>query len=66
MFRRMLSDPDPMKTLFMNGKSRRYQKDPSSGDWTLINDWSVKIKTLSNLCYSAIAIDFHKSFLIKT
>jgi len=38
MFRRMLSDPDPMKTLFMNGKSRRYQKDPSSGDWTLIND----------------------------
>jgi len=38
MFRRMLSDPDATKTLFLNGKSRRYQKDVSSGDWILIND----------------------------
>jgi len=36
LFRRMISDPRPMETIFQHGK-REYIRDPDTGDWELVD-----------------------------
>jgi len=37
LFRRMLSDPEPMKTIFKDGQKREYVRDQETGDWELLD-----------------------------
>jgi len=37
VFRRMLTDPEPFKTIFKGGRSRRYKRNEASGKWNLLD-----------------------------
>lgn len=36
-FRRMLTDPKPLESIFKGRRAREYERDPASGEWRLIN-----------------------------
>lgn len=45
-FRRMISDPQPMKTLFPGNQNRVYSRNELTGEWTLEMDDNVKANVI--------------------